>query len=119
MSKPDSIRYESEFSVLLDSSKGANSRKKILRTLLLGSKSCNQIAIKLKLNWRTAYRHLQILEEKNLVRSLGFGQRKFYKLTLKGEEVIGSIKSKNTLPNIKKDPQIKHYLNDETEKTIN
>ncbi|GEM_PF-851065 len=79
-----SISSEPELAILLNSSKGANSRKKVLKTLFCGSKSCNQVATKLGLNWRTAYAHLQILERESLVKSFGFGQRKFYKLTLKG-----------------------------------
>lgn len=80
--------------LLLILSRGAKSRRNILKTLLSGSNNCNQIAIKLGLNWRTTYRHLQILEKENLVKSFGFGQRKFYKLTQKGEEVIAQSKVK-------------------------
>ncbi len=78
---------EPDLSLLLHSSKGAKSRKRILNKLLCGSKSCNHIATDLGLNWRTAYRHLKILEKESLVKSFDFGTRKFYKLTLKGEKV--------------------------------
>lgn len=94
MNRLDRISKESDFYLLLSLSRGANSRKKILKTLLSGSNNCNQIAIKLGLNWRTTYRHLQILEKENLFKSFGFGQRKFYKLTQKGEEVIAQSKVK-------------------------
>jgi hypothetical protein len=63
---------EPDLSLLLHSSKGAKSRKRILNKLLCGSKS---------------YRHLKILEKESLVKSFDFGTRKFYKLTLKGEKV--------------------------------
>ena len=76
-----------DLSFLLRFSKGAKSRNKILNILLYGSKSCNHIATDLGLNWRTAYRHLRILEKESLVKSFDFGERKFYKLTLKGEKV--------------------------------
>lgn len=117
MAKSD--RIESDYSFLLSSSKGANSRKKILETLLLGSKSCNQVAVDLELNWRTSYRHLQILEKENLVKNFGFGQRKLYKLTLNGEVTIKCyIKSKTASSNIKKKAnQDEYYVND-TEKII-
>ena len=88
MNKLNKINEESDLYLLLSCSRGANSRKKVLKTLLSGPNNCNQIAVKLGLNWRTTYRHLQILKKMNLVKSFGFGQRKFYKLTQKGEEVI-------------------------------
>jgi predicted transcriptional regulator len=77
---------EPDLSFLLIFSKGAKSRKDILNKLQFGSKSCNQIATDLDLNWRTAYRHLKILEKENLVKSFDFGERKFYKITVKGEK---------------------------------
>ena len=87
MNRADRISNDSDLRLLLSLSRGANSRKKILKTLLHGSCNCNQITTKLGLNWRTTYRHLQILEKANLVKSFSFGQRKFYKLTQKGEVV--------------------------------
>lgn len=78
---------KSDLSFLLRFSKGAKSRKKILHILLHGSKSCNHVATDLGLNWRTAYRHIKILEKESLVMSFDFGERKFYKLTLEGEKV--------------------------------
>ena len=89
-SKLDRISNENDLRLLLSLSRGANSRNKILKTLLNGSCNCNQITAKLGLNWRTTYRHLQILEKANLVKSFSFGQRKFYKLTQKGEAVAQS-----------------------------
>ena len=77
---------EPAFSMMLYSSKGATSRNRILTSLQSGSKSCNLLATELRLNWRTIYRHLKILEKWSLVKSFDFGERKFYKLTMKGEE---------------------------------
>lgn len=119
MTKPENTGYEPNFSFLLNFSRGSDSRKKILKTLLPISKSCNQIAIELGLNWRTAYRHLQILEKDSLVKSFSFGQRKIYKLTIKGEEVIKIlIESENVSTNVKKKNAQTEYCLDDTEKTI-
>jgi predicted transcriptional regulator len=76
-----------DLSFLLHFSKGAKSRKRILNKLIYCTKSCNHLATDLGLNWRTAYRHLKILEKESLVKSFDFGERKFYELTLKGEKV--------------------------------
>jgi predicted transcriptional regulator len=76
-----------DLSFLLHFSKGAKTRKRILNKLLNGSTSCNNIATDLAVNWRTANRHLKILEKESLVKSFNFGERKIYKLTLKGEKV--------------------------------
>jgi predicted transcriptional regulator len=119
MTKSEPLSSEPRFSFLLYSSKGANSRKKILAKLLSGSNSCNQIAVVLGLNWRTAYRHLQLLEKENLVKGFGFGQRKLYKLTLNGEAAIKCyIKSKTASSNIKKKAIPAEYCLNDTEKTI-
>jgi predicted transcriptional regulator len=89
---------ENEFSVLLSLSRGAESRRKILKALLSNSKNCSQIAREVKLNWRTVNRHLQILIKENMVKKLDFGERKYYKMTSKGQEVIRDIiQTKNGL----------------------
>lgn len=88
--KLDGVINENGLCLLLSRSRGANSRKKILKTLLHGSCNCNQVTTKLGLNWRTTYRHLQLLEEANLVKSISFGQRRFYKLTQNGESIVQS-----------------------------
>jgi predicted transcriptional regulator len=117
MTKLDSVSHESDFSLSLGFARGANSRKKILKMLLSGAKGCNEIAIGLGLNWRTAYRHLQILKKEDLVKIVDFGQRKFYQLTLKGEEAIRrSIKSKTKSKIKKEDTQSSCCLNN-TENT--
>ncbi|MGB9925791.1 MAG: ArsR/SmtB family transcription factor [Candidatus Bathyarchaeales archaeon] len=107
MNRFDKFSEESDLYLLLNFSRGANSRKKILKTIVYGPKNCNQIAIKLGLNWRTIYRHLQILEKENFVKSFGFGKRKFYKLTQKGEKAIRNlIKSRKVPQNVKNNPKI-------------
>lgn len=88
MKKFNDVDDESDFFMLLNLSKGAESRKRILSTLLSGSKNCCQIARELQLNWRTVNRHLLILLKANLIRRIVFGQRIFFKLTPKGEEAI-------------------------------
>lgn len=95
MNRLDRISKESDFYLLLSLSRGADSRKKILKALLSGSKNCSQIAKEVRLNWRTVNRHLQILAKENMVKSSGFGQRKFYKLTLTGEKVIRNFQQKS------------------------
>jgi len=77
-----------ELSVLLDLSRGAESRKKILESLLLNAKNCSQISKEIGLNWRTVNRHLNLLIEEGLVRSASVGCRKFYKITPIGEKTV-------------------------------
>ncbi len=102
MTKSENTGDETELSFLINFSRGSKSRKKILKALFYGSKSCNQIANELGLNWRTTYRHLQILEKEVLVKSFGFGQRKLYKLSLSGEAAIKCyMKGKTVLSNKK------------------
>ena len=80
--------------VVLILSKGAKARRRILRALLPESKSCSQIARGVKLNWRTVNWHLQVLIKENLVRSISFGQRKFYELTPRGKEAAEFFKNR-------------------------
>jgi predicted transcriptional regulator len=94
MNRIDRISKESDFYLLLTLSRGADSRKKILKALLSEAKNRSQIAKELNLNWRTVNRHLQILAEENMVKRSGFGQRTFYKLTPTGEEVIRNFSKK-------------------------
>jgi predicted transcriptional regulator len=85
-----------DFSILLNISRGANSRKRILKTLLIGPKNCMQIAKHVNLNWHTTSRHIQILKKEGLVNVVSLGERKFFKLTLKGQEVLESYKGDNS-----------------------
>jgi predicted transcriptional regulator len=85
---------ERNFYLLLSLSRGAESRRRILKALLSEAKNCSQIAKELKLNWRTVNRHLQILTKENMIKISGFGQRDFYKLTSTGEEAIEIINKK-------------------------
>jgi len=94
MSKSESTVYKNESLVLLGLSRGAESRKKILKALLFNPKNCSQIAREVKLDWWTVQKHLRVLMKDNIVVSLDFGRIKFYKLTIKGEELISSVQEK-------------------------
>lgn len=110
MKRVDKNCWDNVISVVLLLSKGAESRRKILEVLLYGSKSCNQIAKETKLNWRTVNWHLQVLMEENLIDSGGFGQRRFYRLTKKGEKALEYFQSKRN-GRIKKDANIDQFIN--------
>jgi len=71
--------------ILLFFSKGAETRRKILETLLEGPKNCHQIAKELKLDWWTVQKHLKKLREVNLVKQVKVGSIRFYKLICEGE----------------------------------
>lgn len=77
--------------LLLILSRGAKSRRNILKTLLFKPKNCNQIAEELELDWWTVQKHLQFLMSENLIKSLDFGRRKLYKLTPKGREALKTL----------------------------
>jgi predicted transcriptional regulator len=85
---------EREFLLLLNFSKGALSRKKILENILFDYKNCAQIAKNINLNWRTVDRNLRILYKSNYVKSIKFGRREFFKISRKGELILASFKSK-------------------------
>ena len=85
--------FETAVLVLLTLSRGAESRKKILLTLLSGPKNCRQISQKIGLDWWTVQKHLRLLLKENIVNSSDFGNSKFYKLTPKGEAAIKAILS--------------------------
>jgi predicted transcriptional regulator len=95
MNPPENIGGETEFSVLLNSSRGAASRKKILNALLLGTKNCRQTAKAVGLNWHTTNRHLQILLKEGLVKRTGFGQKNFFKVTQRGVDAMKSFQESN------------------------
>lgn len=95
MNRADKNRCENEILILLVLSRGAESRKKILKALLHSSKNCSQIAREVGLDWWTVQKHLCRLMKKNIVNSSDFGNSKFYRLTPKGEEVIRALQSSN------------------------
>lgn len=95
MSKPEKGSYETAVLVLLSLSRGAESRKRILVTLLSEPKNCSQIAREVRLDWWTVQKHLRSLLKENIIRSSAFGNSKFYKLTSMGEEVIRALQSNN------------------------
>jgi predicted transcriptional regulator len=79
---------EKRTELLLMFSRGAKSRISILETLCRKPKNCNQIAKETGLDWWTVQKHLQRLLSEKLVKSVGFGQIKFYDMTLKGEAAL-------------------------------
>ncbi len=74
--------------VLLELSRGAVTRKRILVCLRSEPKNCNQIGKEVILDWWTVQKHLRLLMRERLVRAMDFGHIKFYRLTLKGEEAL-------------------------------
>lgn len=95
MRKSEFNHFE-DFSILLNISRGANSRKRILKTLLMGPKNCSQIAKRVDLNWYTTSRHIQILKKEGLVNDVSLGERKFFKLTQKGQKILESYTGDNS-----------------------
>jgi predicted transcriptional regulator len=87
----ETIDRENEPLVLLSLSRGAESRRKILTMLSLGPQNCNQIANELDLDWWSVQKHLNLLLKANLVKSIGFGRIRFYKLTANGEDAMKRI----------------------------
>lgn len=91
MSKSEDKIFGTEILVLLTLSKGAESRKKILSSLLNGPKNCRQLSREVGLDWWTIQKHLRKLLKENIVKSSDFGNSKFYRLTSKGEDAITAI----------------------------
>ena len=95
MTKTDRNGCENDVFVLLLFSRGAESRKKILNTLLYSSKNCSQIAKEVGLDWWTVQRHLRLLLKDRIIESSEFGNySKYYRLTQKGKEAIKIIFSR-------------------------
>ena len=74
--------------LLLTFSRGAKSRRSILETVLVRPKNCNQISKETGLDWWTVQKHLQRLLNENLVKTLDFGQIKFYDITYIGKNAL-------------------------------
>jgi predicted transcriptional regulator len=98
MSKPEKANYETTVLILLSLSKGAISRRKILFALLAGPKNCSQLSKEVKLDWWTVQKHLRCLMKENIIKSSAFGNSKFYKLSLIGEEAIKAF-HRSDIPN--------------------
>lgn len=77
--------------ILLSLSKGASSRKKILRHLILKPKNCNQLANDCELEWWSVQKHLKILLREQFIKSTPFGNIKFYKLTSRGKNALNNM----------------------------
>ncbi len=88
MNKLESAGFETAVLVLLTFSRGAESRRKILASLLSNPKNCNQLSMETGLDWWAVQRHLQRLLGEKLVKSLDFGRIKIYDITTKGEDAL-------------------------------
>jgi len=95
MNRADKNSCENGILILFRLSRGAESRKKILKALRYSSKNCSQIAREVGLDWWTVQKHLCTLRKENIVKSSDFGNSKFYRLTSKGEDVIKALLSNN------------------------
>jgi predicted transcriptional regulator len=87
----ESVECETEVLLLLHISRGAKSRRTILKKLLLKPKNCNQIANEIGFEWWTVQKHLQRLMKENLVKNIDFGRIKFYRITRKGENALKKV----------------------------
>jgi predicted transcriptional regulator len=85
--------FEDEVHLLLSISKGAKTRKEILKILQYYMRNCNQIANEIGVNWWTVQKHLQRLEKAGLIIGLSLGRIRFYKISLKGEMFLKVLES--------------------------
>jgi predicted transcriptional regulator len=69
-----------EFFILLLFSRGAESRQKILNSIILRPKNCNQIAGELNMDWWTVQKHLVILENNKIIHNNKMGKIKFFSI---------------------------------------
>lgn len=90
---PKNEAYRDRLLILLLSSRGAKSRKKILKILVSGPMNCNQISKNLKLDWWTIQKHLQVLEDENLIIPITFGRRTFYKINANSNQLLELIEA--------------------------
>ncbi len=98
MSKPENAVFETPILVLLILTKGAESRRNILVTLLSGPKNCNRIAKEVHLDWWTVQKHVRHQKKEYLVKRSEFGNSKFYSLSPKGEVIIRTFLQRCTDP---------------------
>ena len=77
--------------ILLMLSRGAKSRRNIMKSLLCQPKNCSQIARDVKLDWWTVQRHLQLLMKERMVKNSSFGNLKYYRLSHNGKELIRAL----------------------------
>jgi DNA-binding transcriptional ArsR family regulator len=62
---------------LLAGSKGGTNRAKIIKLLHERPYNANQLAEKLKLDYKTIRHHLKVLEDNNVITSSGSGEKKY------------------------------------------
>ena len=88
----EEVRISDKLRILLIESPGAKTRVSILETLLGKRLSCNSIAKNLGLSWWAVQRHLNLLLESGLIRSIKFGKRTLYTITSMGVTVLEALK---------------------------
>ncbi|MEM3602804.1 MAG: winged helix-turn-helix domain-containing protein [Candidatus Bathyarchaeia archaeon] len=74
---------------LLVGTKGGLTRAKIIRALKESPQNANQLAIRLKMDYRTIRHHLSVLEKNKLITSVGEGYGTTYFLSPIMEENYG------------------------------
>jgi predicted transcriptional regulator len=77
--------------ILLRSSRGAKSRRKITKLLLQRPNNCNQIAKSTNLEWWTVQKHLTILLNKNIITYSTVGRIRYYKINRIYEKTVDQI----------------------------
>jgi predicted transcriptional regulator len=93
--------FEMPILILIQFSKGAESRRKILLSLLSGPKNCSEIARDVNLDWWTVQKHLRSLLKENLVKESVFGSSTFYKLSQLGQEIANTLLLNNRNKDLK------------------
>jgi len=102
MSNRKQKEIDNEVEILLCFSKGAETRKRILKSLQYRQKNCNQIAKELGLDWWSVQKHLQRLKKVNLMLSLKIGRIEFYKMSSKCKAALEVLNIQNFRPNVTK-----------------
>ncbi|WNZ29200.1 MAG: winged helix-turn-helix transcriptional regulator [Candidatus Bathyarchaeota archaeon] len=92
MTNPENDENE-RIQILLTLSRGAKSRRNIMKSLHCQPKNCSQIARDVKLDWWTVQRHLQRLMKDRMVKNSSFGNIKYYRLSHNGKEIIRRLSS--------------------------
>ena len=90
--REEEVKISDELRILLVESPGAKTRVSILETLLGRRLSCNSIAKTLGLSWWAVQRHLDLLQENELIRPVKFGKRTLYTITPTGLAVLETLK---------------------------
>ena len=87
-------RLSEQAELLLSEGRGARTRLRVLEALARRKMNCNQIAKAVGLSWWSAQKHLRLLLEAGLVRTLRFGRRIYYAITPSGLRALAEAKAK-------------------------